>query len=136
MPDNTKQLFIFPDARRHDPQVDAWFGGQTPVLSEIAQHWFNELRQCGGDVHELLHDGHPTACVQHAAFAYVDVFTRHVNVGFFRGAELYDADEILLGNGKLMRHVKLGNDHHVASKSLKQLIRLAYQDMQARLNDT
>jgi hypothetical protein len=35
------------------------------------------------DVRELLHDGHPTACVGDAAFVYVNAFTAHVNVGFF-----------------------------------------------------
>ena len=56
----------------------------------IAQHWFEVMRGCGDDVRELLHDGHPTACVGDAAFAYVNAFTAHVNVGFFRGAEIAD----------------------------------------------
>jgi len=38
----------------------------------------------------VLHDGAPTACVADAAFAYVNAFKAHVNVGFFRGAELAD----------------------------------------------
>ena len=56
---------------------------------------------------ELLHDGHPTACVADAAFAYVNAFTAHVNVGFFRGAELVDPARMLEGTGRYMRHVKL-----------------------------
>jgi hypothetical protein len=35
------------------------------------------------------------------------VFTAHVNVGFFRGAELSDPNGLLQGTGKFMRHVKL-----------------------------
>ena len=65
------------------------------------------MRACGDDVRELLHDGHPTACVGSAAFCYVSAFTAHVNVGFFLGAELPDPAGLLEGTGIFMRHVKL-----------------------------
>src|SRR5438445_11598928 len=68
------------------------------------------MRDCGDDVRELLHDGHPTACVGDAAFAYVNAFKAHVNVGFFRGAEIADPEGLLEGTGKFMRHVKLRPD--------------------------
>ena len=61
-------------------------------LGAIAQRWFEVMRDCGDDVRELLHDGHPTACVGDAAFAYVNAFKAHVNVGFFRGAEIADPE--------------------------------------------
>ena len=48
------------------------------------------MRGCGDDVREHLHDGHPTACIGDAAFAYVNAFRAHVNVGFFLGAILPD----------------------------------------------
>ena len=62
----------------------------TGELGEISQRWFEVMRDCGDDIRELLHDGHPTACVSEAAFAYVNAFKAHVNVGFFRGAEIAD----------------------------------------------
>jgi hypothetical protein len=36
-------------------------------LGAIAQRWFEVMRNCGNDGRELLHDGHPTACVGDAA---------------------------------------------------------------------
>ena len=76
-------------------------------LGEIAQRWFEIMRGSGDDVRELLHDGHPTACVGDSAFAYVNAFTAHVNVGFFRGAEIADPEHLLEGTGKGLRHVKV-----------------------------
>ena len=73
----------------------------------IAQPWFEQMRGCGADVRELLHDGYPIACVEDAAFGYVNAFTAHVNVGFFYGAVLDDPAGLLEGAGKRMRHVKL-----------------------------
>ena len=84
------QLFRFSTSVERDPAIDTWMEKHSGDLGAIARHWFEVMRKCGDDVRELLHDGHPTACVADAAFAYVNAFTAHVNVGFFRGAELVD----------------------------------------------
>lgn len=102
-------------------------------LGAIAQRWFEVIRDCGDDVRELLHDGHPTACVGDAAFAYVNAFKAHVNVGFFRGAEIADPERLLEGTGKFMRHVKLMPERDVDATALLNLIENAYNDMRWRL---
>jgi hypothetical protein len=57
------------------------------------------LRRCeiAGRSSELLHDGCPVACLGDAPFGYVNVFTSHVNVGFFHGAALPDPACLLQG---------------------------------------
>ncbi len=80
-----------------------------------------------------MHDGHPTACVADSAFAYVNAFNAHVNVGFFRGADLHDPNLLLEGTGKFMRHVKLRPDRGVDAAALRRLIDTAYTDMKACL---
>jgi hypothetical protein len=102
-------------------------------LGAIARRWFDVMRGCGDDVRELLHDGHPTACIADAAFAYVNAFRAHVNVGFFRGAELADPARLLEGTGKYMRHVKLRPDAALDAGALTRLIECAYTDMRRRL---
>ncbi|HEY2052289.1 MAG TPA: DUF1801 domain-containing protein, partial [Caulobacteraceae bacterium] len=99
-------LFRFPNAVERDPEVEAWFEEPDHELRQIAQPWFEQMRRCGGDVRELLHDRHPVACAGDAAFGYVDAFSAHANVGFFFGAELDDPARLLEGAGKRMRHVK------------------------------
>jgi hypothetical protein len=88
---------------------------------------------CGADVRELLHDGHPTACVGDAAFGYVNAFSAHVNVGFFHGAALDDRAGLLEGTGKRMRHVKLRWGQQVNAAALSELIAAAYRDIRLRL---
>jgi hypothetical protein len=123
----------FPAAVRRDPAVEAWLQGRADELGAIARRWFEVIRACGDDVRELLHDGHPTACVGDAAFAYVDAFRAHVNVGFFRGAELADPDGLLQGTGKYMRHVKLRPENGADAAALERLIAAASSDMRKRL---
>jgi hypothetical protein len=102
-------------------------------LGAIARRCFDEIRDCGDDVRELLHDRHPTACVADAAFAYVNAFKAHVNVGFFHGAELDDPMGLLEGTGKYMRHVKLRPDGEIDAMALRELVKCAYADMQRRI---
>ena len=127
------QLFRFPSAVRRDPRIDAWMREHAGELGSTAQRWFEVMRGCGDDVRELLHDGHPTACVADAAFAYVNAFRAHVNVGFFRGAEIADSEGLLEGTGRFMRHVKLSPGHAVDATALKNLIEIAYTDIKRRL---
>ncbi|HWA24120.1 MAG TPA: DUF1801 domain-containing protein [Lacunisphaera sp.] len=126
-------LFRLPGAARQDPSIAASLRLCAPELGAIAQHWFGVMRRCGRDVREILHDGHPTACVGDAAFAYVDVFRAHVNVGFFRGAELADPKGLLEGTGKLMRHVKVRPGKEPDAADLQALIVAAYVDMKVRV---
>ena len=123
----------FPSSIKRDPAIDIWMHEHSDELGTIAQRWFEVMRSCGDDVRELLHDGHPTACVDDAGFAYVNAFKAHVNVGFFRGAEIADPEGLLEGTGKFMRHVKLNPEREVDSAALTKLIRTAYTDMKRRL---
>lgn len=126
------QLFRFTSAVWRDPAIESWMEDHAGELGAIAQRWFGVMRDCGDDVRELLHDGHPTACVEDAAFAYVNAFKSHVNVGFFRGTEIADPDGLLEGAGKFMRHVKLRPECNVNVAALKKLIETAYIDMKER----
>src|SRR5262245_47863082 len=126
-------LMRFPTSVKRDPAIETWMQEHPGALGAIAKRWFEVMRACGDDVRELLHDGHPTACIGDAAFGYVNAFTAHVNVGFFRGAEIADPDGLLEGTGKFMRHVKLRPEADVDATALRNLIEIAYRDMKARL---
>lgn len=127
------RLMRFDTTAKRDPAVRTWFTEQAPDLGAIARRWFDVMRGCGDDVHELLHDDQPTACVEGAAFGYVDAFTAHVNVGFFQGAALDDPAGLLQGTGKHMRHVKVHPGRPVDVEALTRLIDTAYADVRRRL---
>ena len=127
-------LLKFDGSVRRDPAVDHWMAGHPGELGAIARRWFEVIRGCGDDVRELLHDGHPTGCVEGAGFAYVNAFTAHVNVGFFRGAQLADPKGLLVGTGRLMRHVKLRPGEDIDASALEALIHAAYADIRWRLD--
>ncbi len=133
MHDSPIRLLRFESAVKLDPAVDRWFKTQKLNLGSMARPWFELMRDLGDDVRELLHDGHPTACVGDAAFGYVNAFTAHVNVGLFLGAWLDDPAGLLEGTGKRMRHVKLRPGQEPDATALAALIENAYRDMRERL---
>jgi len=126
-------ILRFSGAVRRDPAVQAWLNGQPEHLRAIARLWFERMRECGEDVRELMHDGCPTACVGDAGFGYVNTFSAHVNVGFFRGSTLSDPVGLLEGTGKLGRHVKLKPSTPLDSLALEAVIREAYRNIKACL---
>jgi hypothetical protein len=129
------ELLRFDGAVERDPAINAWMKQHAGELGAIARHWFEVMRKCGDEVRELLHDGCPVACLGDAPFGYVNVFTSHVNVGFFHGASLPDPARLLQGAGKSMRHVKLLPGTPANAAALRSLIDAAYSDIKSRVEN-
>jgi hypothetical protein len=129
------ELLRFNGAVEQDPAIDRWMKQHGGELGAIARQWFDVMRKCGDEVRELLHDGCPVACLGDAPFGYVNVFTWHVNVGFFHGAALPDPAGLLQGTGKFMRHVKLRPGMATNAAALGRLIDSAYSDIKERVEN-
>ena len=127
------ELFRLNRTVERDPAIDRWMKEHAGELGAIARKWFEVMRSTGDEVREVLHDGCPTACLGDAAFGYVNVFTAHVNVGFFQGSVLPDPAGLLQGTGKFMRHVKLKPGVTTDAEALERLIEAAYGDIKARV---
>jgi hypothetical protein len=128
-------LLRFDGVREQEPAIDLWFANHDTPLGAIARQWFQAMRACGDEVRETLHDGCPVACLGDVPFAYVNVLTSHVNVGFFQGATLPDPAHLLQGTGKFMRHVKLRPGTFTDSEALSQIIKTAYSEIKSRIEN-
>jgi hypothetical protein len=129
------ELLRFNGAVERDPAIDAWLKAHEGELGTLAHQWFDVMRKCGDEVRELFHDGCPVACLGETPFGYVNVFTSHVNVGFFHGAALPDPARLLHGTGRFMRHVRLRPGTSTDAAALTKLIHTAYSDIKARVEN-
>jgi hypothetical protein len=129
------ELLRFGGTVVQDPAIDGWLDAHAGALGDLARAWFAVMRQCGDEVRETLHDGCPVACLGDAPFGYVNVFSAHMNVGFFHGAALPDPAGLLQGTGKFMRHVKLRAGTVSDDAALRRLIEAAYSDIKARVEN-
>ena len=128
-------LLRFDGTVERDPAIEAWLKARGGELGAMAAEWFAVMRTCGDEVREVFHDGCPVACLGDAPFGYVNVYTAHVNVGFFHGASLPDPGRLLQGSGKYMRHVRLRAGVAVDGGALRRLIEVAYADIQWRVEN-
>ncbi|WP_339814545.1 DUF1801 domain-containing protein [uncultured Imperialibacter sp.] len=128
-----EKLFQYTGKDLQNITMDEWLTSKSLSLRPIASRWFDEIKNCGDDVQDIFHDGHPIGCVDHAPFAYVDAYSAHINVGFFYGAFLPDRFGLLEGSGKRMRHVKIRPNEPCNESAIAALIEAAYEDIKRRL---
>lgn len=58
-------------------------------------------------------------------FCYIAAQRRHVNLGFYYGAELPDPEHLLHGPGKLLRHITIRSVKDVESPAVRELLEVA-----------
>jgi hypothetical protein len=68
-------------------------------------------------------------------FCHIAVYTRHVNLGFNRGAELDDPEGVLVGDGKIIRHIKIHNAEDLRSPHLRRFVRAAIRNLKDDRSD-
>jgi hypothetical protein len=66
-------------------------------------------------------------------YAYIGVFKRHVNLGFYHGASLPDRSALLEGTGKRLRHAKVRTLAQAESPEIRQLLQASIDDRERAL---
>ena len=69
------------------------------------------------------------------SFCYIALYTKHVNVGFYRGAELEDPERLLTGEGKQLRHIKILRLDDLKKPYLRKFIRAAIKHAKQRVKE-
>src|SRR5262245_34734784 len=63
-----------------------------------------------------------------SAFVQVVIYPKGVNLMFNRGAELEDPDGVLVGEGKIIRHIKVRRPEDLKNPYLRKFIRAALKN--------
>jgi hypothetical protein len=64
-------------------------------------------------------------------FCYITTHAKHVNLGFPRGATLPDPSRVLLGDGKIMRHIKFASQRDLDRPFVRRYIQAAMEQVGA-----
>jgi hypothetical protein len=62
------------------------------------------------------------------AFCQVVIYPKGVNLMFNRGAELDDREGVLVGEGKIIRHIKVRRPEDLKNRNLRKFIRAALKN--------
>lgn len=129
----TNRLLRFDGKDLQNIDFEPWLEQKPGALHLLARKWFEAIKNCGPDVVDIFHDHYPIGCVGDAPFAYVNVFSQHVNLGFFYGAELPDPSGLLEGKGRRMRHIKLRVEMDINDQEILTILQHAYLDIKERI---
>lgn len=100
----------------------------TPAVRKIAMKLRDLVRKAAPKAEERVHIGwHNVAWYVNGMFCYVQPQREWVNIGWPRGTELDDADGLLEGSGKGMRHVKVRPEERLPAASLTRMVKAAYR---------
>ena len=58
-------------------------------------------------------------------FCYIGPFKKHINLGFYYGADLPDPQNLLEGTGQNLRHIKISRLEQLANPALRDLVEAA-----------
>ena len=62
-------------------------------------------------------------------FCHIVTYATHVNLGFNRGALLSDPNRILVGKGKLIRHITIHNLNELEHPAIRRYLRAAIEQV-------
>ena len=124
MPDSTRGTF-----------ADV-LAGATAALRPLCEHLRATIRELHPQCVEVVWPRQkiasfgvgPKKMTEH--YCYLQVHAAHINLGFYRGAELRDPQRMLDGTGKALRHVKLTDVAAARRAPVVALLRAAIAERQ------
>ncbi len=112
-------------------QIDDYIHSYSPDLQTIIRKLSEIAKKSMPEAHEIIYHGALGYSVTQSPFdriCYIAPQKNYVNLGFFFGAHLLDPQNLLIGEGKRMRHVKVRSIEGACNPALEQLLKEAWKD--------
>jgi hypothetical protein len=107
------------------PDIERYILAQRPQYRLVLRLVRKLIKDTLPEVGEELKWGQPCYRAGGERVACLYVIGDHVNLGFFRGAELDDSNGLLEGTGKGMRHVKIRIPGDIKRRELAIILKQA-----------
>jgi len=113
-----------PKPSSKEPTIDSIILALPPELAEIAREMRAVIRSVGPGLEECVKWGGPNWRARKLVLCLM-VYPNHLNLGFWRGAELAESFPEIEGTGKSLRHVRLRDVAQVRSPGMRRLVAAA-----------
>ena len=111
-------------ARSKDPKLDQLMAELPAELRPTARRIREVIRITSPELTECVKWGNPMWIGRGNALCIM-VYPHHLNLGFFRGAELSRTFPTIVGTGKSLRHIRIANVREAGSAPVRAMIRAA-----------
>lgn len=112
-----------------NPQLLKFILPYDPSIQKLALSLRDYITDLVPQVNELIWDNYNAVAMAYSkseklkdAFCHIALYSKHVNFGFNRGAELVNQTVKLTGKGKLIRHKSLTNFASFPKKEIVSMI--------------
>jgi hypothetical protein len=117
------------------PTVEQFLSTYPADVQELALKARELVQEIVPDVREQVYEayktiGYGSVTKKDAMFCYIAPLKDRINLGFYRGVVLPDANGLLEGTGKLLRHVKVHSMAELEQPALRQLITDAVAELE------
>ncbi len=110
------------------PQFQQYLDHKEGDLIELYKSLRSFLLDLHPESNELLYHTHALTSVYTLseklgdAFCMIPIYTKHLNLGFNKGALLKDPTQLLQGTGKLIRHIPISTEKDFKNAKVKKLV--------------
>ncbi|MGE0790359.1 MAG: DUF1801 domain-containing protein [Sandaracinaceae bacterium] len=115
-----------PPENKKKPTVDEYLGGLSGWMSIVGQMVRRSFAHAAPDATSSVKWAQPV-WEDHGPFAYLRAYGNHMNLGFWRGAQLPDPHGLLQGDGDRMKHIALHRPEDYRPQHVEELIRAAVE---------
>jgi hypothetical protein len=107
-----------------DRTVDAYVAALSGWQAGVDRELRRLVREAAPEATESIKWAQPVYEVN-GPVCYLRAFKHHVNLGFWRGAELPDPHGVIRSGGEKMGHVRLTGPDDVRPEAIRELVRAA-----------
>ncbi len=123
-----------------DP-IQQFLAGYPPHIQAIANRLRTAVKRGARGVQEVLHArdnqfGYSFSGRYSERIMYLVPMKDYVRLGFFWGGYLPDQQQILVGEGKRLRHIKVTSAKQAGSPAIRALVKAAWADAKAKRKQT
>ena len=104
---------------------EEYLAGQTPRNQDVIRALRTFVKRVAPQLQESVKWGNGCWVQGKAPVAYVYSAPDHVQFGFFGGSALKDPMRLLNGEGKFVRHIKVGKQSDIDERAFGALLRQA-----------
>jgi hypothetical protein len=112
-----------------NPQLASFLEPYDEAVQQLMLQLRNFIVELVPDANELIWDNYNAVAIAYSkseqlkdAFCHIAIYSKHVNFGFNRGAELTSTKVPLLGKGKLIRHITVTDFTSFPKQEIEQLV--------------
>ena len=115
-------------ARPISPDFQFFLDFKSQEVIDLFEDLREYILELNPDSNELLYHTHALTAVFSIsekltdAFCHIPVYSEHINLGFNKGTLLEDPNKLLMGTGKLIRHIEVKSPSDFRNYLVKNLI--------------